>query len=229
MKESQWGPAWVLSALYIPAVPFQKNVLPPCSSGKCHAILSCVGGIAAMVVVKEPQLSNQQEAGRFEKKGIDVQTIHLAQRERERAIKSNRCNRICQIYAQMRGSNNSSTLSQNVKFACGPFFMRHQDGEASFFYSTVHQPCPLDITFIYYLFVFLRKFRKKCNSCLACVHEQHSLSSPTLLCCFLEIVEAQSAAIQTPDQVYQVSATISSVEVRDRPTLCQNTLYSTFI
>lgn len=84
MKESQWGPAWVLSALYIPAVPFQKNVLPPCSSGKCHAILSCVGGIAAMVVVKEPQLSNQQEAGRFEKKGIDVQTIHLAQRERER-------------------------------------------------------------------------------------------------------------------------------------------------
>lgn len=40
MKESQWGPAWVLSALYTPAVPFQKNVLPPCSSGKCHAILS---------------------------------------------------------------------------------------------------------------------------------------------------------------------------------------------
>lgn len=84
MKESQWGPAWVLSALYIPAVPFQKNVLPPCSSGKCHAILSCVGGIAATVVVKEPQLLNQQEAGWFEKKGIDVQTILLAQRHRNR-------------------------------------------------------------------------------------------------------------------------------------------------
>lgn len=62
---------WVLSAVYIPAVPFQKkkkkkNVLPLRSSGKCHAILSCVGGIAAMAAVKEPQLSNQQEAGRLE-------------------------------------------------------------------------------------------------------------------------------------------------------------------
>lgn len=42
--------------------------------------------------------------------------------ERERTIKSNRWNRICQIYAQIRGSNNSSTLSQSVKFACGSFY-----------------------------------------------------------------------------------------------------------
>lgn len=48
------------------AISKKKKVLPLRSSGKCHAILSCVGGIAAMVVGKEPQLSNQQEAGRLE-------------------------------------------------------------------------------------------------------------------------------------------------------------------
>lgn len=65
-SEAQRGPAWLLSAVYIPAVPVQKKkklngkVSPPYSSGKCHAILSCVGGIAATVAAKEgPRLWNR--------------------------------------------------------------------------------------------------------------------------------------------------------------------------
>lgn len=42
----------------------KKLILPPYSSGKCHAILSCVGGIAATVVAEAgPWLWNQWEVG----------------------------------------------------------------------------------------------------------------------------------------------------------------------
>lgn len=72
MEPSQWGPAWVLSAVYFPAVPFEekkKNVLLPYSSGKCHAILSCVGGLAATVVAEEGlQLWNSRRSDIGEKK-----------------------------------------------------------------------------------------------------------------------------------------------------------------
>lgn len=51
-------------------------ILPPYSSGKCHAILSCVGGIAATVVAEAgPRLWNQWEVGHLWEKGIDVQTM----------------------------------------------------------------------------------------------------------------------------------------------------------
>lgn len=61
------GPSMGPFSLVYSSPAISKNVLLPCSSGKCHAILSCVGGIAAMVVVKDPQPSNQQESGHFEK------------------------------------------------------------------------------------------------------------------------------------------------------------------
>lgn len=45
------------------------NVLLPYSSGKCHAILSCVGGIAATVVAEEGlQLWNSRRSDIAEKK-----------------------------------------------------------------------------------------------------------------------------------------------------------------
>lgn len=106
----------------------KKTVLPLRSSGKCHAILSRVGGIAAMVVVKEPQalkptggrpfggsLKKKRERERRRKR-IDGHTMHLAQGGRqteggETTIKCNRCNRICHIYAQMRHSNDCYALS----------------------------------------------------------------------------------------------------------------------
>lgn len=114
--------------MYTPAVPFQKkkkNVLPLCSSGKCHAILRRVGGIAAIAVVKEPRalkptggrpFGGRLENGVRERNRIDGHTMHLAQGGRqteggETTIKCNRCNRICHIYAQMRHSNDCYTLS----------------------------------------------------------------------------------------------------------------------
>lgn len=70
----------------------KKNVLPPCSSGKCHAILPRVGGNAATAVVKEePQLTNQREARPSFFGRIDVQTIDLEnETERKETIKCNR-------------------------------------------------------------------------------------------------------------------------------------------
>lgn len=97
----------------------KKNVLPPCSSGKCHAILPRVGGNAATAVVKEePQLTNQREARLFFFfRRIDVQTIHLEnETERKEKIKCNRCNRICADQTQYYFYS-----ATDMKLSCSPF------------------------------------------------------------------------------------------------------------
>lgn len=63
------------SYIFQPCHFTQKNVLLPCSSAKCHAILCCVGRIASMAVVKEPRPSKPTGGWAFWKMG--EQTMHL--------------------------------------------------------------------------------------------------------------------------------------------------------
>lgn len=102
---------------------FQPCIFQPCHFKKMYYRLAGLVNVMPFSPVweelqpwwwsKNPSSQTNRRPGIWEK-AIEVQTIHLAQAKRDVTIKCDRCDRICPIYAWMRGSNNSFTLSYNV-------------------------------------------------------------------------------------------------------------------